>query len=258
VWDVAADEGVNEVNAALSPDRSTVAYIADNRQTGDKTVWVADVRGGERQQLWPDGPQPCERAAEVSWSPAGDQIAVVCEGVDGDPERGIRIVDIADARVVRTVAPDMDLGGFAFAWSPDDVIAFAAANEYSSPTSRGGDLYTVSADGGDPEPVTTPEGVDGQPAWSPDGDDLVFNRAEGEDDDDIYIIRDVGTGEPELLAATDVDDRDASWSPNGSEVAFSADGQLREIAADADDPSASMEIFAEYDEFVQKVAWSRQ
>ncbi len=64
---------------------------------------------------------------------------------------------------------------YAPAWSPDGLwIAFASIDERGA-----GQLWKVSASGGDPEPLTHRAGEYFNPVWSPDGETLVAVRGAG-------------------------------------------------------------------------------
>ncbi|MFF4128840.1 S9 family peptidase [Microbispora rosea] len=57
---------------APAPDRRAVAYVSD--RDGTPRVWVQPVGPGERPRVVDTGPEP---VADVSWSPAGDRLAVL-------------------------------------------------------------------------------------------------------------------------------------------------------------------------------------
>ncbi|MEU6428704.1 alpha/beta fold hydrolase [Microbispora sp. NPDC046973] len=57
---------------ALAPDRRAVAYVSD--RDGAPRVWVQPVEPGGRARVVDTGPEP---VADVSWSPAGDRLAVL-------------------------------------------------------------------------------------------------------------------------------------------------------------------------------------
>ncbi|MFI7030071.1 S9 family peptidase [Microbispora rosea] len=57
---------------APAPDRRAVAYVSD--RDGTPRVWVQPVGPGGRARVVDTGPEP---VADVSWSPAGDRLAVL-------------------------------------------------------------------------------------------------------------------------------------------------------------------------------------
>ncbi|XVQ82154.1 S9 family peptidase [Microbispora siamensis] len=57
---------------ALAPDRRAVAFVSD--RDGAPRVWVQPLGPGGRARVVDTGPEP---VADVSWSPAGDRLAVL-------------------------------------------------------------------------------------------------------------------------------------------------------------------------------------
>jgi len=75
----------------------------------------------------------------------------------------------------------------------------------------------IDADGSRPTRVTRSEGEDSYPAWSPDGDLILYGR-----DGDLYAIQPDGTGRLRLTRHPAVE-AFASWSPDGRRIAFASD-----------------------------------
>ena len=102
--------------------------------------------------------------------------------------------------------------------SPDGTrVAFAAL----------GDLWTVSASGGEavPERLTQDVYVEMNPAWSPDGTQLAFSSDRGGAMD--VWIRDLRTGRDRRVAAGGAA---AAWSPDSSRLAYlDAQSQLQVV-----------------------------
>src|ERR1700733_12896630 len=93
--------------------------------------------------------------------------------------------------------------------SPDGKkIAFAAV----------GDIYVMPV-GGRPENITNDRFLDTDPAWSPDGNQLVYSSDKGGDHMQLWI-RDVQTGKDRELTKLESQPQGASWSPDGKRVAF--------------------------------------
>ncbi len=87
-------------------------------------------------------------------------------------------------------------------------------------------IYLMNGDGSNPAALTNmPEGAC-QPAWSPDGMQLVFTSpCSGPEDEfensSLYIIYVDGTGMSPLLAEPG-GDYDPAWSPDGTRIAFTS------------------------------------
>jgi len=87
-------------------------------------------------------------------------------------------------------------------------------------------IYQVSVDGGDVQPITSmPEGAC-QPAWSPDGTKLVFTSPCKVDTDSyreasLYIMNADGSELTPLTTAPG-GDFDPAWAPDGKRIAFTS------------------------------------
>ncbi len=150
-----------------------------------------------------------------AWSPDGKKIAFQS---DRSGSWDIWVMDMDGNKVNLTSHPATDGGP---AWSPDgSKIAFAST--------RGGggqlDIYVMNADGanvkrlagspGDPARA----GFDAQPAWSPDGKEIVWARGVFE----IWIMDSDGSNQEKLVSRM-VDLYDPQWSPDGKYVYFISD-----------------------------------
>lgn len=118
--------------------------------------------------------------------------------------------------VTATIATDVQI-------SPDgSQVAYT-----TSPASKEGDypvsdIWLVSADGGTPRRMTTSEGIDGYPRWSPDGQCIAFlsDRAK-RGVPQLYLI-DLTGGEALRLTDCEAGISELAWSPDGKRLAFLA------------------------------------
>ena len=79
----------------------------------------------------------------------------------------------------------------------------------------------MNADGSGLRQLTYNTVDDGGPAWSPNGDRLVFHRfIDDVDHADLMTVRVNGTGERNLTRSPDIVDRYGVWSPDGREIVF--------------------------------------
>ena len=114
------------------------------------------------------------------------------------------------------------------AWSPDGrKIAFTRredVGEYS--TYSEDDVFVMDSDGGGQRQLTTEvEGRHaGQPAWSPDGEEIVFTRGDAipttlpARPGELFVMKLDGTDVRSLTR--DARDLHPAWSPDGREIAF--------------------------------------
>src|SRR5579883_451944 len=116
-----------------------------------------------------------------------------------------------------STAPRQALGIVRPVLSPDGKrIAFAAL----------GDIYVMSI-GGKPENLTHDKYLDTDPAWSPDGNQLVYSSDKGGHLLELWI-RDLRTSQDRQLTALNTQPMGATWSPDGRRIAFfDVDGMWR-------------------------------
>jgi hypothetical protein len=84
---------------------------------------------------------------------------------------------------------------------------------------RGGRLYFIRPTGADLTQLTVPVMSAGQPAWSPDGLQIAFTCTIYPNNTDICVVGRDGTGLRRLTTDA-APDSDPAWSPDGARIAF--------------------------------------
>ena len=140
------------------------------------------------------------------------------------------------------------------AWSPDGTrLAFAAENLGSDDPYWGRHIWVIEADGSNMVQLTSGSQWDNRPSWSPDGNQIVFQRGFFEGDNYIVTIDVDGSNETPLTAGFP-EDYGPSWSPDGANIGYvTGHGQLALMAPDG---SNRREIVANHAVLFGGMSWS--
>jgi Tol biopolymer transport system component len=170
---------------------------------------------------------PTPVAGEVSWNPAGTQIAYVAALPDGGKQIWTINADGSDAHAVTSEGYQLPI------WSPDGTrLAVVTVGNSSAPSEN---VAIVDLPAGATHPITSNTALAGTtfgpPVWAPDGSKLAFITAvfgEGSGGGaTLNVINTDGADHVELPAAMDgalSAAREVAWSPDGEWIAF--DGYL--------------------------------
>jgi uncharacterized caspase-like protein len=204
----------------VSPNRRSIIYLLTTGDSAERTAHVIDADGGDDHVLYTG--ETCGRSTKPAWSPAGDQLAVICTGGSAptlwtsDPDGGsLRQVnlDLGPSGVNGSLAASAS-------WAPYGNVS-GIVFPLRSNADGSIDLFWVDpADPSNWEQVTSTTGADYDPTWSHGAGRLLFQRNEAEQ-------KAVG-GEPETIESledggnpvplTGEGYSSGSWSPDGTEV----------------------------------------
>jgi Tol biopolymer transport system component len=193
-----------------SPDGARLVYSSGS--ANDQRVAVVPALGGGAH-VFSNGPGRSDDYPE--WSPDGGSILFVANR--GDP--GLYRVD-PEGRTFTLISGNSILtSGTAFRFGSNGLLYFSSNLERDLIVAVDPAVSSVRA-------LTQTEDSDSQPAWSPDGTKLAFNR-----DDDIFVAKKDGTNAHNLTRSR-ADDEQPVWSPDGRRIAFASDRARKRFGVD--------------------------
>ena len=127
----------------------------------------------------------------------------------------IRMLDFETA-ITATHVADVQI-------SPDgEQVLYVAAPLSAPEDGPQSSIWSVAVDGGAPHRLTTSEGVDGSPRWSPDGKSVAFLSDRKERGKmQLYLLNMAG-GEAVRITDQEGGVVDTAWSPDGKKIAYTA------------------------------------
>jgi Tol biopolymer transport system component/DNA-binding winged helix-turn-helix (wHTH) protein len=211
----------SEVDPALSPDGSYVAFAWDGEQQNNFDIYTLAIASGSVRRLT----RHLAHDLAPAWSPDGRAIAFLRRAGDDRatlvtvPSNGGAEHPIAETRndEMRGI-PRLD----SLSWSPDGRRIAASHHEPGEPHEG---IYLFSTDGEQRRLTTSPMDSHGDhaPAFSHDGRKLAFCRLLGFSNSEVYLLSlDAGQQATDEVRLTRHKRWSSSpvWSPGGEEILY--------------------------------------
>jgi serine/threonine protein kinase len=233
---------------SFSPDGNQVAFTWTGPKQDNSDIYVQMIGSGSPLRLTTD---PLSDSNPV-WSPDGRWIAFLRKLPQagkselrlvpplGGPER--KLADIL-------MREDQPWSPRHLAWCPDGACLVVT----DSPGEGKSDaLFVISLETAEKRQLTNPQPPlpgDTNPAVSPDGRSLVFQRTVSSGAGELYWLP-LGAGltaggEPKRLTLATLNAQHPAWMPDGKEIIFSARGGLWRLAVPGESPPARLPFMGE-------------
>jgi Tol biopolymer transport system component len=201
--------GVVVMDPQPSPDGSKIAFVVANYVDATGDIFVMNRDGTGVSQLTFDS----ELDDQPTWSPDGSRI--VFRSFRTLASGNIWVMNANGSNQVN-ITPDplpATIDSRRPVWSPDGTRIAYASNESGTY-----DIWTMKSDGSDTRQLSTGEDLDTEPAWSPNGQSIVFRRSFNAGTSDLFVVAAAG-GQPVQLAMPG-EQRMPVWTPDGGRLVF--------------------------------------
>lgn len=176
-------------NLSWSPSAGAILFHYDDQ------LYKVDDDGDNLVQLSSD------RTNSASWSPNGEKIIYVSDGIYVMNMDGFGKILLAEGDNPR--------------WSPDSKkIVYIMNEQYQSHI-----IYVMNSDGSEQTRIYSPNcaGVIDSFTWSPDSKQLAFSC-----DGNIYLVNHDGSNFQQLTTDAKTYNYDLAWSPNSNKIAYTS------------------------------------
>ena len=243
---------LSATDASFPGSNGRIAFEFDNK------ILTVDPPDGSPEEV----PGPTLVGADPAWSPDGSRIAFVGQGA-GNEDIFVMHANGSHRRRLTTGSVNEDPS-----WSPDGAkIVYVRRGFSDSFPNPGSDreIVTMNADGSDMERLTDNTWTDDEPAWSPDGTQIVFigrgipDSPPNTGSDAVQVMDDDGDNVT-IFQYHGGPDEYPAWSPDGEAIAweFSSNIAVKDAGTGDVDPDTIESLTGTHDDAIDgfQPAWS--
>ena len=197
-----------------APDSDRILYHQDTRDSSG--IFIIDDNGNNVINISQD-----QFVLLPAWSPKRNQIgyidAVATRHVPRNPLQ-IYKMDLTKESVTALTSGD-DQESIPLAWHPDGHKILFVTQYLFDQEILGSDIFVMDNNGENIINLTQSPEMEMAASWSPDGEQIVFDREVGEDESAIFIMEADGQN-PQRITFQPGRNFEPSWSPDGNKIAF--------------------------------------
>jgi molecular chaperone DnaK len=204
--------GGGNSNPMMEASRNTIIYA----NAGKLRVMATDGSGDRK--LFNRDPAGCARVEHTSWSLADPNLLLISCRIS-KTKVSLLVVGMDGKLIRRLDAGAQTIGDATLSPDGQTVLYWASTN----PKADGGAFYTLPIIGtGAPKQLSkTVDGVDADPAWSPNGSQIAFRRRVPNGtiggNEDVFVMNADGSG-AHAMASTPAADFKPVWSPDSKNL----------------------------------------
>ena len=178
-----------------SPDGKNVAFEVDEQVDHTTDIWLANSDGTHARRAF-NCSTPCESVQNPAWSPDGTHIAYSWGEFPPAVTQDIHILDVTTGREIKKFTFPKFVGVIDPRWSPDGAkIAYTVqrfGGTANAPQLIDGAVGVLDLNGspGNGHAITPWKILGSYPAWSPAGDQIIFQAG----DETPFDLTDPGSG----------------------------------------------------------------
>ena len=221
-----------DLNPALSPDRTKIAYLSGGSRLDYQDLFVMDIDGENPLKLIPEFPPSAIPTLDgilarlynshntPAWSPDGSRI--VFSGTESEGYNNLFVLDVNEGNLRRVTAFNAyQVNAFDPSWSPDGTkILFYHYDDMGMGNLPNG-WYTIQPNGGNLTLLA--EGYGNGGTWSPDGTQIALGSSPGDMAAGIYVMGADGTGMTRLGDSSVSNPR---WLSDGTVYTVDGNGKV--------------------------------